>query len=648
MTNLIQTSLQKLQALSQEDGFHPRQAQAEMTQAVAQTFKQGSTALIEAGTGTGKTYAYGIPALLSGQKVLISTATKNLQSQLVQRDLPALRKKLGIGVSIAMLKGRENYLCPKRLAQAAETGEFEKYQLEQLARIQNWAAETLTGDKAHLTGVDENERIWGMVTAQREFCQVEGKNCSTEEGCYYQMAKRQAAKAEILVVNHHLLSADLALRQTGFGEVLPECKHWILDEAHQFADILAGQMSVRMSTQAWGQLLKEVKAAVKSHLGPHQALADALAEAMTHQKTYKDQLKEDVRLHWNQLIETYPELPQLLNQTLVDLQKIHSLLVEEEETHSEIAALLLRLESQSLNLSFFADEQQAQTWVRYGEVKQGRLSLNMTPVSVGHVLQDARERSSGGWIFTSATLATSGEFTYLQNQLGLFHSEENPLSTLSLPSPFDYAKQAKLVIAKDIPPPNDMHHTTALMQWCLPLLEANQGHAFLLFSSHRALENAYGFLQRHLNFPLLKQGDMGRDQLLKTYLTTPQAVLLGAASFWEGVDVPGDQLSLVVIDKLPFTPPDDPVMQAKIKQIEEAGYSAFTQLQLPHAIMSLKQGAGRLIRHEGDYGVLVLGDNRLLSKSYGKSVIASLPPMEICDKQTAVRFLHQQRQLGSS
>ena len=600
--------------------FAPREAQQRMAQAVAQAIAGRETLIAEAGTGTGKTFAYLVPALLSGERVIISTGTKTLQDQLYFRDLPRVRSVLGARLKTALLKGRANYLCLYRLDQTVREGAtFERTQAAQLATIRAWSARTRRGDRMELAEVPEESPLWPRVTSTPENCL--GVECPFFDDCHVVKARREAMEADVVVVNHHLLFADLALKQEGFGEILPGAAAFILDEAHQVPE-LAGQffsqsLSARQLTDLAHDALAEctgVTGAIGLLLEPVEALQESLrqlrlAMAPLPQRGAFQQLED--RAGVRDALHGLREL----------LATLTELLVSQAERSRGFANLSERATALAERLDRIVEDRSERD-VRWYESWTRGFALHATPLDLATPMRALRERTQAAWIHTSATLSVAGNFDHFARQLGL----DEP-RTLSLESPFDYARQGLCYLPSGLPDPNARDYTEQVIEAALPVLQASNGRAFLLFTSHRALRRAAELLQDRVPWPLFVQGTAPRPRLLEDFRASGHGVLLGAASFWEGVDVVGEALSVVVIDKLPFAAPDDPVLVARLAALEASGINPFMGWQVPSAVIALKQGAGRLIRDIHDRGVLMLCDPRLTGKGYGKLFLASVPPM---------------------
>jgi len=625
------TRLDDIDALLGADGpfarelpnFAPREAQQLMARAVQQAIAGRETLIAEAGTGTGKTFAYLVPALLSGERVIISTGTKTLQDQLNFRDLPKVRSVLDARVKTALLKGRANYLCLYRLDQTVREGAtFERTQAAQLATIRAWSARTRRGDRMELAEVPEESPLWPRVTSTPENCL--GVECPFFDDCHVVKARREAQEADIVVVNHHLLFADLALKQEGFGEILPGASAFILDEAHQIPE-LAGQffsqsVSARQLTELAQDALTEcsgVTGAIGLLLEPVEALQDAVRRLRLAMDTLPQ------RGAFQQLEERAG-----VSEALHDMRELLATLVELLASQAERSRGFTNLHERAATFADRLDRivethrRERQGNVRWYEHYPRGFALYATPLDLAAPMCTLREHTQAAWIHTSATLSVAGDFGHFARQLGLDEPQ-----TLSLESPFDYARQALCYLPPPLPDPNARDYTEKVIEAVLPVLHASRGRAFLLFTSHRALRRAAELLQDKVPWPLFVQGTAPRPRLLEEFRASGHGVLLGAASFWEGVDVVGEMLSVVVIDKLPFAAPDDPVLMARLEALEQSGINPFMGWQVPNAVIALKQGAGRLIRDVHDRGVLVLCDPRLSSKGYGRLFLASLPPM---------------------
>ena len=609
------------------DGFRPRQSQTDMARAVADTIQSRGTLLAEAGTGTGKTFAYLVPALLWGGKVIISTGTKNLQDQLFLRDIPIVRQAMNAPVTVALLKGRANYLCHFHLERTQQNGRLtSRDDVGYLRDIARFIKTTSSGDKAELSRVPENALIWNLVTSTRDNCL--GAECTYYQDCFVMKARKEAQQADVVVVNHHLFFADVALKDTGVAELLPTANTVIFDEAHQLPDTATLFFGDTVSTSQVMELCRDVLAEGLTHARDG---ADWGAVVSTVEKAARDLRltfpSEGSRLALEQIAQSSPFFSALehLKSMLKQLAEVLSSQAERAETIEQCRVRTIEITAQleAWNHVGLVDEHAAKVlWV---EAFSQALQLHQTPLSIAPIFSKQREGPPRAWIFTSATLAVKNDFSHYTDQLGL---SDEPAK--SWPSPFDYANQALLYVPAHLPPPNSPGYTDAVVDAALPVIEAAGGRAFVLCTTLRAVKRVADrlreiFEQKKYNWPLLVQGELGRTELLSQFRASGNAVLVGSQSFWEGVDVRGDALSVVIIDKLPFAPPDDPVLAARIAEMEKRGLNGFMHHQLPEAIINLKQGAGRLIRDENDRGVLMICDSRIISKPYGRRIWQSLP-----------------------
>jgi ATP-dependent DNA helicase DinG len=604
-------------------GFRPRRAQQEMAARIEQALADYSVFIAESGTGTGKTFAYLVPALLSGRKILISTGTRHLQDQLYHRDLPLVRDALAVPVSTALLKGRANYLCRHRLERAATEGPLTgRREQSNLARIREWSTRTRRGDIAEMDAIPEDSELWPLVTSTADNCL--GSSCPDYEECFVNRARREALAADVVVVNHHLFFADLALREEGFGQLLPGVEAVIFDEAHQLPEVASNFLGISLGGH---QLVSLCRDSIAEDLKEHSGVAGLPAAAQSLERATADfRLAfgvEPRRDAWDRL-ENAKAVHAALAQVKIRLTDLSAAL-DQAAGKGQGLANCARRASDLLDRLLMISESTPSDYIAWFEITARSFMLYLTPLDIAAAF---RERTGEGkkkaWIFTSATLAVKKSFTHFQAKLGLEQAE-----TGLWDSPFDYARQTLLYIPPGLPLPAVPDYTERVIDAALPVLAASRGRAFLLFTSHRALKAAATRLRDALDYPLLVQGDVPRSELLRRFRELGNAVLLGTGSFWEGVDVRGEALSCVIIDKLPFASPDDPVLQARAAAMEQAGRSPFADYQLPEAVITLKQGVGRLIRDENDHGVLMLCDPRLLSKGYGKTFLASLPPMPL-------------------
>ncbi len=600
-------------------GFSARSVQQQMAGQVAEALDNDGTLVCEAGTGTGKTFAYLVPALLSGRRVVISTGTRNLQDQLFHRDLPTVRKALRLPVQVALLKGRANYLCVQRLKTALEEGSGSRARQHMLLAVRSWADRTDSGDIAEMTEIPEDAFIWPQVTSTADNCL--GQECPVFSECHVVRARREAQAAEVVVVNHHLFLADLALKEQGFGEVLPGHDAVIFDEAHQLPDVATHFFGRALSSRQLQDLSRD---SVQAHIveaGDVPALRECAYRVDRQARDLRLALGgSERRAGWRE-VEGEKAVSEALAALAAGLSDLHGQLEPAAARGPALANCLKRCETMAADLRLFegTTDADAVTWF---ETHSRGFILYQTPLDISDQFNARLNARPGARIFTSATLAVRKNFAHFKAQLGIADSVD-----ACYESPFDFARQALLYLPALALDPREAGYTETVVEASLPVLEASGGRAFMLFTSHRALKAAENLLRARADYPLLVQGEAPRAELVERFRRTARAVLLGTTSFWEGVDVRGEALSLVIIDKLPFAPPDDPVMQARIEALRRQERNAFTEQQLPEAVILLKQGVGRLIRDVTDRGVMMICDPRLRSKSYGKIFLASLPPM---------------------
>ena len=601
-------------------GFSPRKEQQLMAEATAQAIAGNGTLIVEAGTGIGKTFAYLMPALKSGKKIIISTGTRHLQDQLFGKDLPVVRSALNAPLQSALLKGRSNYLCWHRMGIAATDGkQLSGRQLHELEQVRAWSARTRSGDVAELGEVAEDSAIWPRVTSTVENCL--GQECEYFQDCFVVKARRQAQDADIVVINHHLLFADMVLKEEGFGELLPGADAFIIDEAHQLPEVASVFFGVSLSSHQLRDLVRDTRLEQVREAGDMQGLPDAAdkLESIVHQLRLALG-QNDRRAAWSE-VAGEAALQSALQQLAGCLQQLLDWLEIAAERGKGLESCRARAALLNERLTLLI-KSASSDYIHWFETFRTSFRLNLTPLNVAPVFRNCMEALPSAWVFTSATLAVGDSFEHFAGQLGLEGARR-----LKLDSPFDYQHNALLYLPRDMPAPGERHYVDAVVSCARDVLEASAGRAFVLFTSHSALQAAAAQLADTLDYPLLVQGSAPRRELLDRFRELGNAVLLGTGSFWEGVDVRGAALSCVIIDKLPFSSPGDPVLQARIEALREQGVNPFMAYQLPHAVISLKQGVGRLIRDHGDRGVLVLCDPRLRGKAYGRIFLKSLPNM---------------------
>ena len=627
------------------EGFRHRQSQIEMAEKIDAAIKRAGVLVAEAGTGTGKTYAYLVPALQSGGKVIISTGTKNLQDQLFRRDIPTVIKAMGIPVSTALLKGRANYVCLHHLDGAIADGRFlTREDTKHIRVIRRFADRCLsgggTGDKAELPDVSERSSAWTAAVSTRENCL--GAQCSQYAECFVMKARKAAMAAEVVVVNHHLFFADLVLKDDGAQDLLPACNTVIFDEAHQLPETATMFFGEVVTTAQLIELARDTRLAGIEHAGDFKDLQESAGALDKAARDLRLVMIEDNARVTGKSVSERDGFGEAYAEAQAKIAELREMLESQADRAQELANCLERADEFASRMTRWQDKS-IEGYVRWAEVFGHSFAFHLTPLSIANIFKGQVFGQKRAWIFTSATLAVKGEFSHYQTEMGLLDDSvaddfdddafaERFVETAFWPSPFDYPNQALLYVPDRMPAPNTFEHTEAVVSAALPLIEAAAGRAFLLFTSLKAMDRAYESLKAHAEkrgweFPLLVQGEGTRNELLERFRKLGNAVLVASQSFWEGVDVKGDALSLVVIDKLPFAPPDDPVLAARIDAINQSGGNAFMQYQVPHAAISLKQGAGRLIRDETDRGVLMICDPRLVEKPYGKRIWQSLPPM---------------------
>jgi len=602
--------------------FVVRDSQLTLSKAIEEHIEYPAVLVAEAGTGTGKTYAYLVPAILSNKKVLISTGTKALQDQLFFHDLPHVLKLVKPSVKVALLKGRANYLCLYRFENVQQSGQLQsRKSVNDLNQIKRWSLSTKLGDIAEVSAVDEDSDIWPEVTSNNDNCQ--GADCPYYEECYLVTARRRAMESDIVVVNHHLFFADVALKDTGFGELLPSREVFIFDEAHQLADSGHQYFGTSFTSRKINELCKDLTMEYYTHAKDCSGLlrgSEALEKAAYECRMA---IPESMKRDEMQILYRVPEFMQSLTAMQQELTELHQLVEVNAERSAGLENCLERIEGLLESLVIILGQERAD-YVKWFECFGRGFGLFVTPLSIAEPFSAYRQQMDATWIFTSATLTVDNKFEHLNRELGL-----NPDQELILNSPFNYQEQGIFYVPRDMPDPNNQLYLQSLYDQVLPVVKSSQGRAFLLFTSYRAMHWFAETLEKDkFEYPILVQGDAPKMGLLKEFKRKTNAVLLGTASFWEGVDVRGEQLSLVVIDKLPFGSPGDPILKAKMKQIRAQGGNPFFDLQIQQSVLMLKQGAGRLIRGESDSGVLMICDPRIIAMEYGQTFVNSLPSMK--------------------
>lgn len=615
-------------------GFRPRAAQLEMAQAVGRAVKFATPAVVEAGTGTGKTFAYLVPALLSGKKTIVSTGSKNLQDQLFNRDLPTIQKALKYKGKVALLKGRANYLCLERLDQVVAMGVLgDKSVLADLSKVSKWHTSTKTGDLSECITIAEDSPILPQLVSTAESCL--GSDCPHFKDCYVVQARRRAMEAEVVVVNHHLFCADMAVKETGFGELIPEAELIIFDEAHQLPDIASQYFGQSLSSRQLFDICKDTNIVYRTEL---KDLAQ-LGKAADHlQKTVQDfrllmGTEGSIRGNLRELFNDQKVVGGLtkVSENIDFLSEVIKKLLGRSETLDKIFERLAEVKVQLKKLS----DTSVVGYCYWYEANGRSFGLHITPLTVADKFGEQLKNQQVGWVFTSATLEVGGKFDHFCQRLGIEKAEQ-----LVLQSPFDYANQSLLCVPRYLPDTNKSHTLTELGKMLMPVIEANNGRCFLLCTSYFMMRGLADFLREHSNLSVLLQGETSKARLLEKFIAEENSVLVATQSFWEGIDVRGDALSLVIIDKLPFTSPDEPLLRARMEDCRLQGGEPFNDIQIPEAVITLKQGVGRLIRDVTDRGVVIICDSRLVMRNYGKTFLKSLPPStRTRDLDKVIQFL---------
>jgi ATP-dependent DNA helicase DinG len=614
-------------------GFKARQAQLDMATAVRGAIKDKAQLVVEAGTGTGKTFAYLAPALLAGKKVIVSTGTKALQEQLFHRDLPLVKKALRPMMKTALLKGRSNYLCINRLEVNGEHPPYDDPSfLSDISNVRKWSSETSDGDIGELTSIEENSRVLPFVTSTVDNCL--SKDCPNIADCHVMNARKKALEADLIVVNHHLFFADLALKDTGFGELIPDTDVIIFDEAHQIPDIASEYFGEHFSSRQVFELCKDIQAEYQAQLRDMPQLNKA---AMTLEKNILDMrlvfAEDPERGNWRDKSKSddIVNAIQYVLKAFNFLYDVTKLAISRTETIDNCFERLVQLKGKFEKVN----QTQENGYSYWFDTTKRHFTLHITPLSIADKFGAIVDESNSSWIFTSATVSVDDNFDHYTSLLGIPDAR-----TQMLGSPFDYQNQAMFCVPRYFPEPNDKAAVRAFSELALELVEASRGRAFLLFTSHRVMTLVAKMIEDEIKYPVLVQGTTSKRLLLEQFTKLKHAVLLGTGSFWEGVDVRGDMLSLVMIDKLPFASPDEPLLQARIEDCKLKGLEPFQNVQIPQAVISLKQGVGRLIRDVTDKGVLVICDPRLVTRQYGEVFMRSLPNMKRTrDLDTVKTFL---------
>ena len=602
------------------DGYTPRQPQIDMAVAVDDALKTRAQLVVEAGTGTGKTFAYLAPALKSKGKTIISTGSKALQEQLYHRDLPVLVKALGAAKKTALLKGRANYLCTYRLTQhVAHVPTDDPDVMHQLAMVAKFASETHSGDLADCIGIEEDAKVLPYVSSTADNCL--GKECPDFQECYIRKARLKAADADVVVINHHLFFADMAVKESGFAELMPNADAYIFDEAHQLSEIASDYFGETMSTKKLVDLINDLRAIYRAEIPDMLQLGKSLNKLETSVADLRLQFGVDgSRGDWREKLSN-KLICSALHRVISDLEFVYQVLKLCLERSDKIEHPFERVLAFKGQLERVFDTTQTGFSYWY-ETTRRYLTINITPLNVSAKFALMMKESGAGFVFTSATLSVDNELSHFNASLGL-----KPKQSMMVDSPFDYANQALLCLPRYLPQSHEDNMPHAIVKLTLELIKSAKGRCFVLFTSYRMMHLVAEGLTTQMDYPVYMQGQMSKRIILEKFTRHGNAVLLGTASFWEGVDVRGSTLSCVIIDKLPFAAPDDPLLQAKMQDCQMQGKDPFAHIQLPQAVIALKQGVGRLIRDNKDKGVLVICDNRLVTRQYGQVFLKSLPPM---------------------
>jgi ATP-dependent DNA helicase DinG len=627
--------------------YEYRPGQLEMAEMVHDAFESHHHAVVEAGTGTGKTLAYLLPAICSGRRVVISTATKSLQEQLYQKDIPFLQKHFAPNLKVALMKGRSNFLCLEKLHQMADQPMLKGMEeMDTYRQIRDWAKLTETGDRAELTFLPDDSDLWGRMDARRDTCT--GKKCPQFNQCFLTVMQQRAKEADLIIVNHHLFFADLALKQDDFGSILPEYSAVVFDEAHEMEDVASDYFGRQISNFRFEELARDADQMLRLlHLGTPSLLRKTQRIRERSRGFFELFPPRDGRFSFTRgereaFLEQNRDAFDNLVSSLKTMETEFAALTSKPEELTRIARRSFELR-QELSFLFESNERNFVYWY---ERRNKGVFLTATPIDVSQILRERLFEQFDTVILTSATLTVGGRFDYIRQRLGLDHAQDR-----SLPPEFDYSKQALLYLPRKMPDVRDAGFQSKAADEIVQLLELSQGRAFCLFTSYSQMNDLFERVRSRISFPLLLQGTAPRSVLLERFKNTEAAVLFATSSFWQGVDVPGEQLSCVIVDRLPFAVPSDPIVAARVRALQEDGRNPFAEFQVPQAVLALKQGFGRLIRTKTDRGVLALLDTRLQRMPYGKIFLESLPRYGMTHELSDVdRFLNARedsRQLGA-
>ena len=623
-------------ALSQNiKGFRPRSEQLDMATAVAKTIQNKTALVVEAGTGTGKTFAYLAPALLAKKKTIVSTGSKNLQDQLFNRDLPAIKKALGYSGKIALLKGRANYLCLERLDQVIAQGVLgDKSVLADLSKVRKWHNSTKSGDLSECVELAEDSPILPQLTSTTDSCL--GSDCPNYADCYVALARKRALAADLVVVNHHLFCADMAVKESGFGELIPNAEVIIFDEAHQLPDIASQYFGQSLTSRQLFDICKDINIVYRTELKDMQQLGVASDHLQKMVQDFRLLLGEgNQRGNWRELSaqSAVKKGFEILKEKLAFTADVIKLALGRSQTLDSIFERIAAVNNQLTRLS----DTTVTGYCYWYETFNRQFGLHITPLTVSDKFGEQMRAKESAWVFTSATLEAGGSFNHFCQRLGIENAEQKVLQ-----SPFNYPEQALLCVPRYLPSSNQTHTLNQLAEMLLPVIEANKGRCFVLCTSYFMMRGLAEYFREHSNLSILLQGETSKSKLLAQFTSETHSVLVATSSFWEGIDVRGDALSLVIIDKLPFSSPDEPLLKARIEDCKLQGGEPFNDIQIPEAVIALKQGVGRLIRDVTDKGAVIICDSRLVNRSYGETFLKSLPnATRTRDLAKAIEFLTQ-------
>lgn len=599
-------------------GFRPRAEQLDMAKAVGKTIKNKTALVVEAGTGTGKTFAYLAPALLAKKKTIVSTGSKNLQDQLFNRDLPAIKKALGYSGKIALLKGRANYLCLERLDQVIAQGVLgDKSVLADLAKVRKWNNSTQSGDLSECTDLAEDSPILPQLTSTTDSCL--GSDCPNYADCYVALARKRALAADLVVVNHHLFCADMAVKESGFGELIPQAEVIIFDEAHQLPDIASQYFGQSLTSRQLFDICKDINIVYRTELKDMQQLGIAADHLQKMLQDFRLLLGEgSQRGNWRELLaqSAVKKGYEILKEKLDFMSDVIKLALGRSQTLDSIFERIATAKNQLVRLA----DTSITGYCYWYETFNRQFGLHITPLTVSDKFGEQMHAKEAAWIFTSATLEVGGSFRHFCERLGIENAEQKVLQ-----SPFNYPEQALLCVPRYLPSSNQTYTLTKLAEMLLPIIEANKGRCFVLCTSYFMMRGLAEYFREQSQLSILLQGETSKGKLLEQFVHEEHSVLVATSSFWEGVDVRGDALSLVIIDKLPFSSPDEPLLKARIEDCKLQGGEPFNDIQIPEAVIALKQGVGRLIRDVTDKGAVIICDSRLVNRAYGETFLKSLP-----------------------